>query len=309
MKMVASNAVALRWLRGCVLVLGLVAAGAVLAQATAPADAKGAAEALRARHAALKDKLADSAFRRPLVLESTEEAGDLKGDIYAVVEHPYSTVRSALARAGSWCDILILHLNIKSCRAAEAGGSKPATVAVNVGKKYDQPIEQTYGVDFDYRVAAQSADYLQVRLSAEDGPLGTKDYRIVLEAVPLEAARSFIHLAYSYGYGFAARVAMKGYLATVGSGKVGFSVTGKDADGKPQYVGGVRGVVERNTMRYYLAIDAYLDSLDAPKGEQQEKRLHDWYAATERYATQLHELSEDEYLTMKRKEVARQADR
>jgi len=182
-------------------------------------------------------------------------------------------------------------------------------VVVNSVKKNDQPIEQTYEVAFDYRVAAQGADYLQVRLNAENGPLGTKDYRIVLEAVPLDAARTFLHLAYSYGYGFAARVAMKGYLATIGSGKVGFSVTGKDADGKPQYVGGVRGVVERNTMRYYLAIDAYLDSLAAPKGEQQDKRLRDWFAATERYARQLHELNEDEYLTMKKKEVARQQEK
>jgi len=311
MKTVACRAITTHWLRACMVVLGLVAAvGVAQAQANAGNDVNGAAEALHARHAALKDKLADNAFRRPLVLESTEEAGDLKGDIYAVVEHPYATVRTALGRAASWCDILILHLNIKSCRAAEAADrSKPATVTVNVGKKYDQPIEQTYEVAFDYRVAAQSADYLQVRLNAENGPLGTKDYRIVLEAVPLEAGRSFIHLAYSYAYGFAARVAMKGYLATIGSGKVGFSVAGKDADGKPQYVGGVRGVVERNTMRYYLAIDAYLDSLGAPKGEQQEKRLHDWFAATESYATQLHELSGDEYLTMKRSELKRQAER
>jgi hypothetical protein len=310
MKTLASSGVAARWLCACMVVLGLLAAGTAQAQANGATDMRQAAEALHARHAVLKDKLVDNAFRRPLVLESTEEAGDLKGDIYAVVEHPYATVRTALGRAASWCDILILHLNIKSCRAAEAADrSKPATVTVNVGKKYDQPIEQTYEVAFDYRVAAQGADYLQVRLNAENGPLGTKDYRIVLEAVPLEATRSFIHLAYSYAYGFAARVAMKGYLATVGSGKVGFSVAGKDADGKPLYVGGVRGVVERNTMRYYLAIDAYLDSLAAPKGEQQEKRLHDWYAATEGYATQLHELSEDEYLQMKRSELKRQAER
>jgi hypothetical protein len=308
MKTVAWNGAAARWLRGCIVILGLAAAaGAALAQANGSNDA---AEALRARHAALKDRLTANAFQRPLVLESTQDAGDLKGDIYAVVEHPYATVRTALSRAANWCDLLILHLNIKSCRASEAADrAKPARVVVNLGKKYDQPLEQTYEVDFDYRVAAQSADYLQVRLNAENGPLGTKDYRIVLEAVPLEAARSFIHLAYSYGYGFAARVAMQGYLATIGSGKVGFSVAGKDADGKPQYVGGVRGVVERNTMRYYLAIDAYLDSLAAPKGEQQEKRLRDWFAATERYATQLHELSEDDYLTMKRKEVTRQAER
>ena len=51
------------------------------------------------------------------------------------------------------------------------------------------------------------------------------------------------------------------------------------------------------------------DSLGAPKAAQQDKRLRDWFAATERYATQLHELSEDEYLSMKQRELARQAQR
>ena len=32
----------------------------------------------------------------------------------------------------------------------------------------------------------------------------------------------------------------------------------KLTDGQPQLVGGVRGVLERNTLRYYLAIDAWL---------------------------------------------------
>ena len=308
MNILAPHPLPARRLRTLAAVLALLVAVPASAQQTNGAN--GAAAALREQHAALKDRLAANAFQRPLVLESTQSAGDLKGDIYVVVEHPYPTVRTALSQAANWCDILILHLNIKRCRASEATDpSKPGAVVVNIGKKYDQPLEQTHQVDFEYRVAAQSADFLQVRLNAESGPLGTRDYRIVLEAVPLDPARSFLHLAYSYAYGFAARVAMQGYLATVGSGKVGFSVTGRDAEGKPQYVGGVRGVVERNTMRYYLAIEAYLDALGSPKAEQQDKRLRDWFAATERYATQLHELSADEYLQMKKKEVARQAER
>jgi hypothetical protein len=39
--------------------------------------------------------------------------------------------------------------------------------------------------------------------------------------------------------------------------------------GQPDYIGGVRGLVERNTMRYYLAIDAYLSTLPV----RPEKRL------------------------------------
>jgi hypothetical protein len=298
-------AMSISTLKRCLRLLALLlalghGAGAVLAQADDNGDA---AQALRARQAALQTALASSPFGRPLVLQSTQDKNDLKGDVYVVVDHPFATVRSALSQAANWCDILILHLNIKQCR------SQPNAVSVNVGKKYDQPIEQTNRIDFDYKVAASSDAFLQVRLSADEGPLGTRDYRILLEAVPLDAGHSFLHMGYAYGYGTAARIAMKAYLATVGSGKVGFSVVGKDEEGKPQYVGGVLGVVERNTMRYYLAIDAYLDSLALPAGEQQDKRLRDWFAATERYARQLHELNENEYLTMKKSEVARQQEK
>ena len=99
-----------------------------------------------------------------------------------------------------------------------------------------------------------------------------------------------------------ARLAMKGYLATVGSDKVGFTTSGTDAQGQPDYVGGVRGVVERNTMRYYLAIDAYLD---APGAQNRDKRAGLWFDSTERYARQLHELDRSEYLGMKQKEFTR----
>jgi len=104
----------------------------------------------------------------------------------------------------------------------------------------------------------------------------------------------------------AARLAMQTYLATIGRDKIGFSIVGKDADGKPVFVDGVRGVVERNTMRYFLAIEAYLGAYTAPASDQIEKRLRDWFAATERYTPQLHEMERADYLDMKRHEVQRQ---
>ena len=136
--------------------------------------------------------------------------------------------------------------------------------------------------------------------------MGTRDYRMTLEAIPLDARRSFIHMSYAYGYNAAARMAMKVYLSTVGSGKVGFSVVDRKPDGQPVYVSNLRGVMERNTMRYYLAIDAYLSTLSAPSHEQVERRLRNWFAATERYPLQLREVELAEYLDSKRKDVRRQ---
>jgi hypothetical protein len=101
-------------------------------------------------------------------------------------------------------------------------------------------------------------------------------------------------------------MALQTYLGTSGAAKVGFTILGKRPDGEPIYVGALRGAVERNAMRYYLAIDAYLGTLSIPPQEQLEKRMRDWFAATERYALQLHELDEQQYLDMKRRECQRQ---
>jgi hypothetical protein len=139
--------------------------------------------------------------------------------------------------------------------------------------------------------------------------VGTRDYRIVLSAVPLDNGKTFMHLSYSYAAGSMGRFAMQAYLGTKGADKVGFSVVGKDANGQPQYIGGVRGAIERNVMRYYLAIDAHLASLSAPPEQQVDKRINAWFNSTERYARQLHEMDRSDYVAMKRDEVQRQQTR
>jgi hypothetical protein len=260
------------------------------------------AAALKARYATLQDKFANNQFGRPLVLESKQSSDDLKGDVHALVEHPFAMVQQALQSADHWCDILILHLNVKRCRTS---AGTPKVLSLHVGRKFDQPIEDTYQLEFAYRVVAATPDYLQVQLSAPEGPLSTKNYRIQVEAAPVDARRTIIHMSYAYGYGFTARMAMQTYLGTIGSAKVGFTILDRK-DGKPVYQGGVLGLLERNTMRYYLAIDAYLSAYSLPPGEQPERRIREWYASTERYAAQLHEMDEAAYLDMKRKELRRQ---
>ena len=262
---------------------------------------------LQARYHALQAQLADSPFQRPLVIQSTEPGDSLKGEIYAVVAHPYGVVGSALQGMDHWCDILMLHLNVKDCEARGSGAD--ARLILAIGRRLDQPAQGTYHLDFAYRLAASTPAYLEVLLDADSGPLGTSDYRIALEAVPLDAASTFVHVSYSYAYGMAARLAMQSYLATIGRDKVGFSVVGRNDDGTPSYIGGVRGVAERNTMRYFLAIDAYVAAYSLPPGARPEKRLREWFASVERYPRQLHEVEREEYLSMKRTQFAQRAAR
>ncbi len=283
-----------RWLRGA---LFCTLAATPLAQAQDAAS-------LKARHASLREALASNAFQRPLFLESKENAGDLKGDIYARIDQPFAVAGPALQGIDQWCDILILHLNVKRCLATNTRAGE--TLGLLIGRKFDQPLAEAYAFEFAYKVVAAQPDYLQVLLHSDEGPLGTSRYRIVLEVVALDAGHSFLHLSYSYAYGMAARVAMHGYLATLGRDKVGFSVVGSQANGQPIFIGSTRGVVERNTMRYYLAIEAYLGALSIPASQQLAKRLNDWHRSVERYPVQLHELDLAEYLNLKRDELQRQ---
>lgn len=261
------------------------------------------AAALRAKYGVLKDHLSRNQFQRPLYIDSSETPGGVAGDIYALINYPFAKVVAALNGPGHWCDILMLHLNTKYCRAVnESHGS---VLQVNIGPKHYQPLSEVYQVDLAYRVAAKTKIYLKVTLTADEGPLSTRDYRVILEAVPVDDGRTFIHFTYSYVYGFVGRLAMQAYLGTIGSGKVGFTVLGKQPDGRPRHIGGMRGLVERNAMRYYLAIEAFLGAMSAQPHLRREKSMHDWFAAIERYPRQLHDLELNEYLDMKRKEYSR----
>jgi hypothetical protein len=292
------------------LMLLALLAGAGPAAAVMPA--MNPAVSLRAGFERLSGQLSHNQFQRAIYLESGESQNELKGDIYALVEYPFETVGAAFSRPRHWCDALMLHMNTKYCRASADEGTSATTphgtLVLGVGKKLDEPFADAYGFEFAFRVAAKSPDYLQVELDADKGPLGTSNYRIMLEAVPVAGGRTFLHFSYSYACGVIGRVAVQAYLATSGRDKVGFTVLGTQLDGQPDYVRGVRGMMERNTMRYYLALDANLKALPAPPREQFESRLQYWFSATERYPRQLHEMERSAYLDMKRSEHLRQQE-
>lgn len=285
------------------LIVSLVAAGNVAAQIS-PASELSAAVLLE-KHAALSEALSKNQYRRPLFLESMENSGRVSSTVYAVLASPFSTVSATLKKPSLWCEILILHLNTKYCHAN--ADISPSILEVNIGKKTPQSLPETFLLDFSYRVLTASTNYLAVQLHADKGPLSTSDYRIELQAVPLAEGKTFMYLRYSYSYGLAGRLAMQTYLVTLGRGKIGFTQIAQTAqDQKPGYVGGMRGAVERNTMRYYLAIESYLASLKQAPEHQLNTRLQHWFDATEEYAEQLHEVDKTSYLAMKKDEYQRQ---
>ena len=270
------------------------------ALANTPADPSAA---LRARYAALSQQLENSAIQRGLYLESTDSARAPRGDAYAVVDYPFATAAAAFATPENWCESLILHLNVQYCRASTTDGRLQLSAAV--GKKTNQPLDDTYRINFVYKLAESSANYTRVELSSRKGPLGTGNYLIVLELTALDERRAFMHIQYSYTQGFMARCATSVYFSTSGRDKVGFTWI-HAADDPPRLVRGIRGALERNTMRYYLAFDAYLHALGSPAPQRFEQSLERWFADTERFARQLHEVKHDDYMAMKRGQYLRQ---
>ena len=277
----------------------------VLALTAASAQAYAGPGALRAKYAELQQQLQHNNFHRALYVDSSEAGDTLKGDVYAVLDYPFTVVSRTLKEPRDWCDVLLLPFNTKYCRAAPGNGGT-AALQVRIGRKYDQPVQDAYRLDFALQPVAASADYFESRLTADSGPVGTRDYRILVSAVPIDAKHTFMHFTYSYAYGMMGRVAMQAYLATAGADKVGFSVAAPDGNGRQQYIGGVRGAIERTAMRYYLAIDAHLASLGARPDQQLDKRIETWFRETERYPRQLHEMDHDTYVAMKRVEYERQ---
>lgn len=262
------------------------------------------AKLLRARYSVLQAALTDTEFRRPIRLESSDINGSVTGDVYALLDYPFASTSEALSPAANWCDVLLLHFNVKFCQPTWNGDA--TTLDVAIGRKYDQPLSKAYRVNFVYDVETRNADFLHVHLTSPTGPLRTSNYRIVLQAVPLGSERTFLHFSYAYDYGTIGKLAMKAYLGTLGRKKVGFSEDGYDSNGQVRYIRGMRGAIERNAMRYYLAIEAFLGTLSVPQDERWGPRLNHWFDASERYPRQLHEMNREEYLEMKRNEILRQ---
>ncbi|MDB5796105.1 MAG: putative signal peptide protein [Paucimonas sp.] len=289
----------------------LAIASLVLCSAAPSAWAANGAQAdsaplLRQKYQALKENLGANQFGRPLHLESVETPSSLEGDIFARIDHPFPALRAALSRPEGWCEVLILHINVKYCRVP--GDAAPARLLVKAGRKEFQSLERAHTALFRFNLDAAEASWFQASLAAPTGPLGTRNYKVLVSAIPLSANQAFLHLRYSYEFGNIGAMAMSAYLGSAGRDKVGFTIVGRDAEGKPEYIKGPRGIVERNAMRYYLAIDAVLGALGLPPQQQQQARLATWFAGTEQYALQLHELPRADYFDIKRRELARQQE-
>lgn len=258
---------------------------------------------LRENHAAYQRWKTEQTQNIPFFLETRESDGVFRARMGVELPDTHlEELTPTLSNPSVWCEFMLLHLNIKACTYARGGGGQNVTF-YSGRKHYQEPEEaEPLRLDFDART---SPGLLSVDLYAEDGPYGTSDYHIELYVIPAERG-VYCELRVAQRFNFVAAKLGKLYLKTLGRKKVGFTVTGHDEHGEPQYVGGERGVAERNIVRYLLALEVFLKTKDLAGPTAFQRRAELWFDETEKYHRQLRELSRREYLDAKRLEYANQ---
>lgn len=254
----------------------------------------------------IEAKIGKNSFDFPLFLESFEKDNNKHVDVYGIFDYPFGSIVNVLKVPANWCDIVFLHLNTKACTYRELQGDWQLTFYL--GRKFYQPPEDTRQIIYHFRNVVQHKGYLDILLNSDKGPLGTKDHKIRFEALPLDEKRTFIHFSYEYSDSTSLRFAEMIYFATLGRGKVGFTVTDTDKNGQPVYISGPRGAIERNAVRYYFAIQSFMNTLHYPKESRFSKRINEWYDLTNIHKKQLYELEKKDYLTFKEKEHLNQVE-
>jgi hypothetical protein len=243
----------------------------------------------------IKNKQVVLLQNQPLSIKSTVTEDRLSADIYAIKHYDFQKLATDLSKPASWCRFVTLHLNIKACTYTSAPNT---SLTFYAGRKFYEPAEDAFELRYQFKLDSLDKEYFRLNLTAKDGPMGTEDYLIRLEILKVDK-QLLLHMSLSYQTSFTSRLGTSVYLSTIGSDKVGFSQELNDK-GELNYIGGIEAIIERNVMRYFLALSTYLNRSD------QVGMIKSWYLATENYARQLHEVKEDDYFKSKQREFEQQ---
>jgi hypothetical protein len=273
---------------------------AVLAQ---PAAADSAAGDLRDAYQEFRQQHGMLAPDINLSIHTRNKGSRIWTEVYGTVHGKFTTVSQALLGSRGYCEFLPPLFNLKSCVSARVDGRD--LIRFYVGSKHYTSMLRTILIVAELQRVSERPDYVHVRLASVDAASTKYGYRIDIEVVPfgddvLARVRTY------YNPDRLTRIAVSTYLHTVGENKVGFTRVAVAGQDKTAYVGGMSGVIERNTVRAFMAMQAYLDTVDAPLAGRYSERLQRWFALTDRFRRQLHELGRREYISVKMRERLQQ---
>ena len=247
----------------------------------------------------LQEQARRGPFGFPLRLHSAERQGLLSAEVLGIMDHPFQAFGAAVGEPASWCEFVPLNLNIKACTIQ--WGTREALLTLYIGGKGYLSPEAASRQPYRVLVPARQPAYVAVSLSALQGLMAAKAHQLDIEAASVDG-KTVVALRSSYEQSAASKLATAIYLATTGRDKIGFSRERVGSDGQAAFVKGAQGIIERNLMRYYLALKAFLDTQALPDSRRFEARIRTVYELMERYPAQLHEMEMAEYLDVKRRE-------
>ena len=201
-------------------------------------------------------------------------------------DQDWQTVRQRLRDPLTWCRIGALVPDVRDCRI-ETGADPSAQVVLSLRSGGgDEPQNVAHELTI-----SETGGVLEIRMRAPQAPLGVTDAGLDLQARNT-ANGVALTLAYGYRSSLRSRLMTRAYLSTTGRNRPGISYTLTD-DGGREYVDGLRALIERNAMRYFLAVLAALKH-DGPAAAET------WYDLAATYTADLPEQDRDDYLDSRR---------
>ena len=254
---------------------------------------------LSGRYPELQEAARRGPFGLPLQVRSEERETLVSAEIHGIIDHPFRALAATFTDPGGWCDFLVLNPNIKTCTFRREAQESLLTLYIG-SKSYRAPESATEQV-YRFLVRARQPEYVAISLTAPRGLLGTTAHRFEFEAGSV-AGKTVVALSSSFEPSMLSKLLTGIYLSTLGRNRIGFSREATEAGVPAGYVRGVKGMIERNVMRYYLALKAFLDTSDRPADRQFEARASLAYDLMDLYPAQLRQMKKAEYLDIKSRE-------
>ena len=189
-------------------------------------------------------------------------SGKMAGEVYAVLDHPFKRVSGGLARVRrSGARVLTLPFNVQKCEVGLATSLKPhCWSGASRGRRSSEATEHRLPLCG----AARSPDELERAACAPSGP--ARHARLPPSRSPPCRSTTSARSCTCTTATPTARCRKDGDEDLPRDRRAPTRSASARENGK--LVGGTRGVIERNTMRYFLAIDAYLDSLASARDKR-----------------------------------------
>jgi len=239
----------------------------------------------------------------PIHLFTRQEKHRLTVKLVGLMPYSYTEVASVLSQPQSYCEFLPLMFNVKSCIVAEQSPQTQIRYYV-AGKHYNPPLT-SFRINSIYRLLQYKGDFLSVNLESDEDSLGSSQYRVELRAIPYNG-QTLISVNSLYAPGRLTRMATYTYINVFARNKPGFTLVKQEGDAKPSPITGFPAIIERSSVRAYLALKSLLTNRYLRPEQQFEARLQTWYDLNSPYDKQLYELDRNQYLDIKRRERANQ---